>query len=1054
MLWCVCLLTAGLLAPSPGVVGDWPFDGSLADVSGQGHAATGAARYAPSGDGQALAPEGRGVTVADHQDLRLAPGLTIETWVTFDRPLTGTEVLVIKDQEYQLRVDPPSEGGQFAFFTYLHGWEPRARGPVPQPGRTYHVVARWTGARIELEVNDERFTAPRRGTPNGTTNALAFGGTTARLDRVRISNPAAVRWRELERLAQQTPAAARSRQAAFGGEAGWAGWQGVAGATATMTGGALSGQLGDGAVAHGGLDLDLRGLRYVSVDLDAPGEGDAELYFLTDRGRGWATLPAWGGSRTAIADLAYATSWLGRLRMLAVVVPRPAGTTVTLRRLWVSAQPQGSPFLYLRSVAPGRAILRSGREETVIAVVRNLGRRAERVTAELAPPPGVTVLDQPVQSLGPLDYDDTSRVVWRVRADRPVTGRAEVRLRGDEQVATPGGVDLRVQPPVALPRATYVPAPQPVPSRYLTLMHYCPLWKEGTHYGWGKVEPWPERRPAIGYYDEGTPEVADWHIKYAVEHGVQGFIYCWYRRGYGAKIEQNLGHALEDGLLQARYLDRFQFSIMWENANAAGVKDSADLLDNVVPYWIKTYFLHPSYAKVDGKPLLFIWIPSKFTSDLGGVANAKAAIAAMRAACQRAGLPGLYVIGCVGTANAKVLGEMAEEGYDASTAYGLIGQDPDPPGRDVEGLVTINHAASLLGQEAIWKGKQAIGAVPDIIDVMMGWDPRPWHGPRTASYLAGARPEHFRAACLKARALLEARPGNGLDKRVLVFDNWNEFGEGHYLEPCSGDGFGYLDAIREVFSEATAPCQDLIPEDVGLAPPERVYAARRAILGGFADGPRRVVDHLVAWWRFDEADDQFARDASACGFHGVKDRFESVPGRVGNGFRCQGGTVTVGQHKLFWPSDGVTVELWLKAEQPNQTDRWMLNTVGASHTGYRLGLSNGCLTWQVPVTAWSHGVTAPQPLPLGQWVHVAATCDGQRLRLYQDGRQVAELPREGPIQPSLTNLCLGSYSPGHERAFFQGVIDEVRLWDRALTPAQIAARHKGDAPLFSIRPPG
>ena len=39
--------------------------------------------------------------------------------------------------------------------------------------------------------------------------------------------------------------------------------------------------------------------------------------------------------------------------------------------LWVSSKPEGRPFLYVRNLAPGRAILRAGRDEQVIAIVRN-----------------------------------------------------------------------------------------------------------------------------------------------------------------------------------------------------------------------------------------------------------------------------------------------------------------------------------------------------------------------------------------------------------------------------------------------------------------------------------------------------------------------------------------------------------------------------------------------------------------------------------------------------------------------------------------------------------
>ena len=82
----------------------------------------------------------------------------------------------------------------------------------------------------------------------------------------------------------------------------------------------------------------------------------------------------------------------------------------------------------------------------------------------------------------------------------------------------------------------YVPEPRPVTSDYLVGVHYFSGWKQGTHFGWQKVEPHPERKPLLGYYDEGDPEVADWEIKWALEHGINYFVYCWYRRGFGKPV--------------------------------------------------------------------------------------------------------------------------------------------------------------------------------------------------------------------------------------------------------------------------------------------------------------------------------------------------------------------------------------------------------------------------------------------------------------------------------------------------------------------------------------
>ncbi len=86
----------------------------------------------------------------------------------------------------------------------------------------------------------------------------------------------------------------------------------------------------------------------------------------------------------------------------------------------------------------------------------------------------------------------------------------------------------------------YVLEPRPAKTKYLVGAHYFPGWKEGTHFvpwpgetqawGWYKIEPYLNRTPLLGYYDEGSPEVADWEIKWALEHGISYFVYCWYRQ--------------------------------------------------------------------------------------------------------------------------------------------------------------------------------------------------------------------------------------------------------------------------------------------------------------------------------------------------------------------------------------------------------------------------------------------------------------------------------------------------------------------------------------------
>jgi hypothetical protein len=52
---------------------------------------------------------------------------------------------------------------------------------------------------------------------------------------------------------------------------------------------------------------------------------------------------------------------------------------------------------------------------------------------------------------------------------------------------------------------------------------------------------------------------------------------------------------------------------------------------------------------------------------------------------------------------------------------------------------------------------------------------------------------------MKAKAFIDARGSSS--KKIILFDNWNEYGEGHYILPTEEFGYGYLEAIKEVFGK-------------------------------------------------------------------------------------------------------------------------------------------------------------------------------------------------------------------------------------------------------------
>lgn len=365
----------------------------------------------------------------------------------------------------------------------------------------------------------------------------------------------------------------------------------------------------------------------------------------------------------------------------------------------------------------------------------------------------------------------------------------------------------------------YIPAPVPAKTDYLVGALYFAGWKtDSTRNPWAKITPFPDRKPLLGYYDEGNPEVTDWEIKWALEHGLSYFTYCWYRK------PNNLGHAVTDtahayehalhrGLFNARFRDRFRFAILWENNAYAGVASLEDLQQNVFPYWLKTYFKHPSYLLVDGKPVLYVFNLKKFVANLGGPEPARQAIDWMRAEAVRAGFKGLLVLS---EARWSKNGLRAQTGTDAVYFYSTLsgGDAKRPTAQEV-----VDHQ---MKEVAAWVTK----GEPVTPGAIVGWDPLPWakNDPRQPWYQPekmnrwSLTPAEFGTLLTRAKTLADAQPADAPGRRLVLLSNWNEWGEGMHLAPHAKAGFGYLTEIRRVFTTETKPYRPVTPEGVGRGP--------------------------------------------------------------------------------------------------------------------------------------------------------------------------------------------------------------------------------------------
>lgn len=589
---------------------------------------------------------------------------------------------------------------------------------------------------------------------------------------------------------------------------GMGSWRAVDGAAlaSTVEGLAMTTRESNGLIVAPPLNFDAREHHIVSLQMAVDRGRYATIRFATaDRtGLHSKSFPvhADGRDHTYNLDMTDSPNWQGKIISLALRPTDEVGTSARLKWLRASLMPQGDPAVDIRTLGIEEFPVRAGRPVTIAARVINEGGAAiTNLTATLKLPEGIRALSNihDVQAALPPGGETIFR--WSVAAEKPLTCQATMSLRADNapSVATTTSLNFTAIPRSATPG--YVPTPQPVRGPFEVGVYYFPGWANAKQ--WQPIRPFPERRPVLSWYREGDPEIADWHIKWAVEHGITFFVYDWYwDRG-----QRQLEHALHDGYFKARYRSLLKFCLLWANHNPPNTSSRDDCLA-VTRYWIANYFRQPEHMQIDGKPMVVIFAPENLTHDLGAD-QVRSVFDAMRTECVHAGLKGLYLIARVNSvAEARAA---SAQGYDAVTSYTWphLGAPP--------GEFRAPFAALLASYRNQWQQILDSGNIAMIPPLCGGWDSRPWHG--ESNYIRFDRtPELFRQHVRDARQFLESTSANPRLRNMLIVEAWNEWGEGAYIEPHTEFGFGYLDAMRTALTSAPEPHEDIAPVDVGHGP--------------------------------------------------------------------------------------------------------------------------------------------------------------------------------------------------------------------------------------------
>jgi hypothetical protein len=174
---------------------------------------------------------------------------------------------------------------------------------------------------------------------------------------------------------------------------------------------------------------------------------------------------------------------------------------------------------------------------------------------------------------------------------------------------------------------------------------------------------------------------------------------------------------------------------------------------------------------------------------------------------------------------------------------------------------------------------------------------------------------------------------------------------------------------------------------------------------------------LIAWWPGDgHADDVVGNH------HGVPiNGADYAPGLIGQAFRVNG----TNQHFSVAHSPSLS----FSTNEPYTLEAWVYRT-GGTPDFHMLGKRDR------PSGCYYQLVSGPE-VPLNEWWHRVNTSDGKIIRLYQNGVLVRSGPAPCP-GPNFADFRIGTVYVYYT---FAGLIDEVRIYNRALTQTEIKANY-------------
>ena len=196
-------------------------------------------------------------------------------------------------------------------------------------------------------------------------------------------------------------------------------------------------------------------------------------------------------------------------------------------------------------------------------------------------------------------------------------------------------------------------------------------------------------------------------------------------------------------------------------------------------------------------------------------------------------------------------------------------------------------------------------------------------------------------------------------------------------------------------------------------------------------------DGLVAYWPFDEGKGKVAMDITGNGHDGdIDGNPKWVEGKFGTGLEFDGeqDKVVVADDAALAIEENITFMAWFSPNEALTSRRLMVKN-NSIFVIFDFGDTNSIDFLVKPDNTFAESTTTDWTV--GEWYHFAGTFDGKTMKVYVNGELEGEADNGVPIAPSDLDLWIGGDDFGRPTDFFPGKIDEVRLYEKTLSEADI-----------------